>query len=85
MFTHFFLLNIRVEAERVWSQKVLEEYPELVDRFRVLNVSFSAYRADAHLGYKVRDNDVKLDCLHWCMPGVPDYWNWMLYNLVSAD
>ena len=68
----------------MWYEKA-RQYPQLEDRFRVLNVSFSAYRADAHVGWKVRDKQLKLDCLHWCMPGVPDYWNYLLYNLLMGE
>ena len=71
-----------IQAELMWEQKARERS---LDSFRWLNVSFSAYRADAHVGYKIRDGQNKLDCLHWCMPGVPDYWNYLLYNLFATE
>ena len=67
-----------IELERMWYDKAMAI--GMQDRFQLLNVSFSGYRADAHLAYKIRNNRTTLDCLHWCMPGVPDYWNYLLFN-----
>ena len=40
-----------------------------------LNISMSELRPDTHpKGPK--------DCLHYCMPGVPDLWNLLMYNHV---
>ncbi|GJP72113.1 hypothetical protein CLOP_g2878 [Closterium sp. NIES-67] len=47
----------------------------------LLNAShLSSFRADAHpsqWGYLL--DAAHQDCLHWCMPGVPDTWNQLLY------
>jgi hypothetical protein len=51
--------------------------------FVYLNVSMSNDRADGHLIWKMVDNVKKYDCLHWCLPGVPDHWNLLLYNLLK--
>ncbi|WCJ30936.1 TRICHOME BIREFRINGENCE-LIKE 39 [Euphorbia peplus] len=37
----------------------------------------SQLRKDAHPGYY--SNDHKTDCSHWCLPGLPDTWNQLLY------
>ncbi|GLJ25022.1 hypothetical protein SUGI_0478940 [Cryptomeria japonica] len=45
-----------------------------------LNVTtLSAYRTDAHIG-KWSDKPDVPDCSHWCLPGVPDIWNEMLFS-----
>jgi len=45
----------------------------------VLNVTtLSAYRSDAHVG-QWSDMPSVLDCSHWCLPGVPDMWNELLF------
>ncbi|KAL1216208.1 Protein trichome birefringence-like 6 [Cardamine amara subsp. amara] len=51
----------------------------------LLNVSgLSQYRIDAHpsiYGAKPENRHSKAvqDCSHWCLPGVPDTWNYFLY------
>lgn len=69
---------------------------------RVLNVTqLSEHRKDAHpsvhrrqwspptaaeLEARARDPSSGADCIHWCLPGVPDVWNQMLYaHLVSSS
>jgi GDSL/SGNH-like Acyl-Esterase family found in Pmr5 and Cas1p len=56
----------------------------------------SEYRKDAHTSvYTVRGGkvlttkqqaDLKTfaDCIHWCLPGVPDLWNQILYAKILA-
>ncbi|KAG4916685.1 hypothetical protein AAZX31_19G203200 [Glycine max] len=48
----------------------------------LLNItSLSAYRIDGHpsiYGRKTRSSRIQ-DCSHWCLPGVPDTWNELLY------
>ncbi|GJP58183.1 hypothetical protein CLOP_g22656 [Closterium sp. NIES-67] len=46
---------------------------------RVAEVTYmSAMRPDAHLGLNGRD------CSHWCLPGVPDAWSDVLYNILMG-
>lgn len=46
----------------------------------VLNVtSMGAYRSDAHVGAWSHPRTI-LDCSHWCLPGVPDAWNELLFS-----
>ncbi|OAY76313.1 Protein trichome birefringence-like 11 [Ananas comosus] len=53
----------------------------------VLNVTkMTAQRRDGHpsiyyLGVSVRAPRHRQDCSHWCLPGVPDAWNELLYAL----
>ncbi|KAG6760089.1 hypothetical protein POTOM_036590 [Populus tomentosa] len=62
-----------------------------------LNVTtLSEYRKDAHTSvYTARDGKllspeqrsnpgIYADCLHWCLPGVPDTWNELLYARIIA-
>ena len=60
-----------------------------------LNISaMTDYRKDAHPSvYRLRYETVeermaavaKQDCSHWCLPGVPDSWNELLYaSLLQA-
>ncbi|KAK8715216.1 hypothetical protein V6N13_042554 [Hibiscus sabdariffa] len=54
----------------------------------------SEYRKDAHTsihgapGGKLLNQEQKsdpsryADCLHWCLPGLPDTWNVLLYTLI---
>ncbi|MCO5593636.1 hypothetical protein L7F22_047651 [Adiantum nelumboides] len=46
---------------------------------RLLNITYvSQFRYDAHVS-KYWRNQSGQDCLHWCLPGVPDVWNELLY------
>ncbi|CAI5466610.1 unnamed protein product [Closterium sp. Yama58-4] len=49
----------------------------------LLNIThLSAYRGDAHPAiWDPRSDTPKgQDCLHWCLPGVPDTWNELVYT-----
>lgn len=63
-----------------------------------LNITnLSEYRKDAHTSMytshegKLLTPEQKLntamyaDCLHWCLPGVPDTWNELLYARIIAE
>ncbi|KAK2390548.1 protein trichome berefringence [Trifolium repens] len=52
----------------------------------VLNVTpMDAYRSDGHVG-TWSDNPSVPDCSHWCLPGVPDMWNEILFSyLLQKD
>ncbi|KAD4981703.1 hypothetical protein E3N88_18374 [Mikania micrantha] len=43
--------------------------------------TLSQYRKDAHPTY-YSGNHLGLDCSHWCLPGLPDTWNILLYALL---
>ncbi|KAG0470504.1 hypothetical protein HPP92_017204 [Vanilla planifolia] len=59
----------------------------LQPEIEILNVTkMTAFRKDAHLslfylGPSIRAPLYKQDCSHWCLPGVPDAWNELLYGL----
>jgi hypothetical protein len=53
----------------------------------LLNVTrMTAQRKDGHLSVYLSPSGTvpryKQDCSHWCLPGVPDAWNELLYALV---
>jgi hypothetical protein len=71
-----------IAAELEWQNAFAQT--RLADNFHYLNVSMSIYRPDAHAEFKLRNNRTSEDCLHWCLPGIPDTWNHLLYNLLMA-
>ena len=53
----------------------------------ILNVTrMTAQRKDGHLSVYLSPSGpvprYKQDCSHWCLPGVPDTWNELLYALI---
>lgn len=42
----------------------------------------SALRVDGHPSVYGKAKEGASDCTHWCLPGVPDAWNEMLYALL---
>ncbi|KAK7284578.1 hypothetical protein RJT34_19326 [Clitoria ternatea] len=55
---------------------------------KLLNItSLSEHRIDGHpsiYGRKTRSSSIQ-DCSHWCLPGVPDTWNEMLYSHLQSS
>lgn len=53
-----------------------------------LNITgLSDYRVDAHpsiYGRKPGSCSRVQDCSHWCLPGVPDTWNEILYTHLES-
>ncbi|XP_021775713.1 protein trichome birefringence-like 42 [Chenopodium quinoa] len=59
-------------------------------RIKYLNITkLSEYRIDAHPSIytkKVKGNlPGSSDCSHWCLPGLPDTWNRLLYASILVD
>ncbi|KAL8223706.1 hypothetical protein R6Q57_019181 [Mikania cordata] len=65
---------------------------------RILNITqLSEYRKDGHTSVygerkgKLLTKEQRLDpktyadCIHWCLPGVPDTWNEILYTVLLQD
>ena len=51
----------------------------------VLHVTpMGAFRSDAHVG-TWSDNPLVPDCIHWCLPGVPDMWNEILFSYLLSQ
>ncbi|XP_040995920.1 protein trichome berefringence-like 7 [Juglans microcarpa x Juglans regia] len=59
---------------------------EVVKKMRIpvtlLHVrKMSSFRGDGHVG-RWSDNPSKPDCSHWCLPGVPETWNELLFSFL---
>ncbi|KAI3836838.1 hypothetical protein MKW98_005171, partial [Papaver atlanticum] len=78
---------------RYLSQRVTNIVSSVVDRMRIpvqfINITqMSEQRIDGHVsiytefGENVITDEQKhhSDCIHWCLPGVPDIWNQLLYT-----
>ncbi|XAR49556.1 hypothetical protein NMG60_11032802 [Bertholletia excelsa] len=66
---------------------------------RYMNVTkLSEYRIDAHPAWygekrgkllmenkEIKQLSASTDCSHWCLPGLPDTWNRLLYTLLVFD
>ncbi|KAK2656156.1 hypothetical protein Ddye_009208 [Dipteronia dyeriana] len=64
----------------IFSHSILEVVKNMTVPITVLHVtSMSAFRSDAHVGMW-SDNPSVPDCSHWCLPGVPDVWNEILFS-----
>lgn len=69
-----------------WMMRVLESViAEMKTPVLYLNISrMTDYRKDGHPSIfkqskKQRRAKMTQDCSHWCLPGVPDAWNELLY------
>ncbi|XP_054788937.1 protein trichome berefringence-like 7 isoform X1 [Prosopis cineraria] len=68
------------------SDMIMRTVKEMNVSVRVLHVTpMGAYRNDGHVG-RWSVNPSVPDCSHWCLPGVPDMWNEILFSyLLSFD
>ncbi|CAK9171503.1 unnamed protein product, partial [Ilex paraguariensis] len=48
---------------------------------KILDITaISQLRDEGHISrYSIKASDGIQDCLHWCLPGIPDMWNELLY------
>ncbi|KAK8965006.1 hypothetical protein KSP40_PGU006516 [Platanthera guangdongensis] len=76
------------------KMKIIEEVKAKMNfPLILLNVTkLTNYRKDSHpsiYGKKVRDGEKvsrkREDCSHWCLPGVPDTWNELLYATLVLE
>mgnify|MGYP000161436105 FL=1 len=51
---------------------------------KLLNITrLSGFRSDGHPSiYGLLNMHGYQDCSHWCLPGVPDAWNELLYAMI---
>eukprot|EP00250_Pteridium_aquilinum_P009401 c18645_g1_i1 orf=159-1421(+) len=79
---------VPVEEKNVTGQMGRDPIAEsavLGTRVHLLNITYvSLFRDEAHIS-KYRPNQSGQDCLHWCLPGVPDVWNELLYAKLFLD
>ncbi|GJP85488.1 hypothetical protein CLOP_g15581 [Closterium sp. NIES-67] len=58
------------------------EVMQQAKEFKVLDVTaLSAFRPDGHLQNHCESKKA-VDCLHWCIPGIPDTWSDIIYSYV---
>ncbi|GFY85630.1 similar to TRICHOME BIREFRINGENCE-LIKE 7 [Actinidia rufa] len=68
-----------------FSNMVLNVMKNLSIPVTVLHVTpMDAFRSDAHVG-TWSDNPSVPDCGHWCLPGVPDMWNGILFSYLLSQ
>ncbi|KAK9170363.1 hypothetical protein Syun_002503 [Stephania yunnanensis] len=88
-------LNSRNLAGEPWNSlmihKTVEELMDVNENVQYLNITYlTEFRKDGHPSI-YHDQGSALshstqDCSHWCLPGVPDTWNELLYaNLLSKN
>ncbi|GAV91411.1 PC-Esterase domain-containing protein/PMR5N domain-containing protein [Cephalotus follicularis] len=64
-----------------WMMSILESViAEMKTPIFYLNITkMTDYRKDGHPSIYRRSPGTTQDCSHWCLPGVPDSWNELLY------
>ncbi|KAG6556463.1 hypothetical protein Mapa_002408 [Marchantia paleacea] len=69
------------------TDQVVENAARGSKRIHLLNISFlSGSREEGHISKYGKGKDSgHQDCLHWCLPGVPDVWNELLYGHLAVD
>ena len=76
-------------------ESTIEKLEERGVKVEYMNITqLSGYREDAHpsiyrpfANFALRDitPEKYADCLHWCLPGVPDIWNQILYAYIMKS
>lgn len=52
----------------------------------LLNITgLSQLRIDGHPSVYGYGGHITMDCSHWCLPGVPDIWNQLLYTALLQN
>ncbi|CAA0836259.1 Protein trichome birefringence-like 34 [Striga hermonthica] len=81
------------EMDRI-IESTLKELENRGVRVQYLNITqLSSYRGDAHpsthrtfwgvaSNEQLKNMSKYADCVHWCLPGVPDVWNEILYDYI---
>ncbi|XP_010244033.1 PREDICTED: protein trichome berefringence-like 7 isoform X2 [Nelumbo nucifera] len=68
-----------------FSDIIIEVVKNMTVPVTVLHVtSMGAFRSDAHVGTWSETPSVS-DCSHWCLPGVPDVWNEIVFSYLFAE
>lgn len=78
------------EETRPWTNKYIVDAIKQKVRSKRGSVEFlnitpsTSYRADGHLGTYNDAQQGGQDCSHFCLPGVPDSWNELLFASLLA-
>uniref|UniRef100_A0A5B7ABA5 Uncharacterized protein n=1 Tax=Davidia involucrata TaxID=16924 RepID=A0A5B7ABA5_DAVIN len=68
-----------------FSDTVIKVVKNMTAPVTVLHVTpMAAFRSDAHVGTWSNNPSVP-DCSHWCLPGVPDVWNEILFSYMLSQ
>ncbi|XP_056164411.1 protein trichome berefringence-like 7 isoform X2 [Syzygium oleosum] len=66
------------------SDIIMKVAKQMAFPIHMLHVTpMGAFRSDAHVG-TWSDNPSVPDCSHWCLPGVPDMWNEILFSYMLS-
>ena len=72
-----------IRSESIWYDMANEA--GLSEKFRFNNASMTLLRGDGHVDQQHTPAGAPFfDCLHNCMPGVPDFWNWLFFNTIMS-
>ncbi|KAL8492898.1 hypothetical protein ACS0TY_024189 [Phlomoides rotata] len=79
-------------------ESIIEKLEQRGVKVEYMNITqLSGYRKDGHpsifrnftlnisLEELIRDSHKYSDCMHWCLPGVPDVWNQILYSYIMKS
>lgn len=78
------------------NKEIAQHFTQVFDavaenKFRTLNITMFTERGDGHHVYMSFQKDPNgdprgkcCDCLHYCLPGIPDMWNHMLFDLLAG-
>lgn len=82
----------KLQADPQFNQYILDVVKDMeADRMKVefLNITYlSEFRMDGHPSIhreRLAQQPIVEDCSHWCLPGVPDTWNQLLYSQLLAQ
>lgn len=77
-------LKVKGKQRNSVSDAIIKAANNVSIPVKVLHVTpMGAFRSDAHVG-PWSDNPSVPDCSHWCLPGVPDMWNEILFSMLLA-
>lgn len=78
-------LNIKGKQRSPISDAIINAMKNVSIPVKLLHVTqMGAFRSDAHVG-SWNDNPTVPDCSHWCLPGVPDMWNELLFSFLLSQ
>ncbi|THU71126.1 hypothetical protein C4D60_Mb08t32250 [Musa balbisiana] len=76
------LAEAKANDRTEFSEIIVEVVQRMKVPVTVLNVTpMGAYRSDAHIGTWSHPSTIT-DCSHWCLPGVPDAWNELVFSYI---
>ncbi|XP_039133734.1 LOW QUALITY PROTEIN: protein trichome birefringence-like 8 [Dioscorea cayenensis subsp. rotundata] len=81
--------NLTAFEHEPWHNQVITETIEGMKMVKLLNITYlSNLRKDGHPSSHrepaFRAENIE-DCSHWCLPGVPDIWNELLYAYILSN